>query len=46
MSASCRKGVSRYHYGRYSGRKMKSTNVEIIIGIRENNKTVKKTDTR
>ena len=32
ISVSCRKGSSRYHYGRYSGRKMKSTSVEVIIG--------------
>ena len=44
MSASCRKGISRYHNGRYLGRKMKSTNVEIIVGIKENNKTVKKAE--
>lgn len=32
LSASSRKGASRYHYGRYSGRKMKSTNLEIVVG--------------
>jgi large subunit ribosomal protein L22 len=35
ISASARKGPSRYHYGRYSGRKMKSTNVEIVVGERD-----------
>jgi large subunit ribosomal protein L22 len=35
ISASCRKGATRYHYGRFSGRKMKSTNVEIIVGERD-----------
>lgn len=32
ISVSCRKGSARYHYGRYSGRKIKSTNVEVIVG--------------
>lgn len=32
LSASVRKGTARYHPGRYAGRKMKSTNVEIILG--------------
>ncbi len=35
ISASVRKGTNRYHYGRYSGRKMKSTNVEIIVGAKK-----------
>jgi large subunit ribosomal protein L22 len=38
ISASARKGTQRYHFGRYSGRKMKSTNVEIIVGVRGNKK--------
>ena len=37
-SASCRKGVRRYRFGRFMGRKMKSTNVEIILIAKENNK--------
>jgi large subunit ribosomal protein L22 len=32
ISISARKGTSRYRMGRYSGRSMKSTNVEIIVG--------------
>ena len=44
ITASCRKGVSRYHYGRYSGRKTKATHIEIIVGIKENKKADKKTD--
>ena len=32
ISASARKGTTRYHYGRYSGRQMKSSNVEIVVG--------------
>ncbi len=35
LSLSARKGGARYHYGRYSGRKMKSTNVEVIVGVKE-----------
>jgi large subunit ribosomal protein L22 len=41
LSASARKGIARYHSGRYAGRSMKSTNIEIIIGLKEK-KTVKK----
>ena len=41
ISASARGGASRYHYGRYSGRKMKSTNVEIVVGIKDSKKTTK-----
>ncbi len=41
ISASVRQGSSRYHYGRYSGRSMKSTNVEIIVGLKEK-KTIEK----
>ncbi len=32
VSISCRKGSSKYHYGRYSGRKIKSTSVEVFVG--------------
>lgn len=32
ISVSGRKGTTRYHPGRYSGRKMKSTNLEVIVG--------------
>lgn len=32
ISISARKGITRYHNGRYSGRKMKSTSVEVVIG--------------
>jgi len=35
LNASCRKGSARYHNGRYSGRKMKSTNMEVIVGVKE-----------
>lgn len=38
LNASVRQGASRYHYGRYSGRKMKSTNVEVIVGVKESKK--------
>ena len=43
LSVSARKGSTRYHYGRYSGRLMKSTNVEVVIGHVEKKKVVKKT---
>lgn len=33
LAFSVRKGITRYSYGRYSGRKMKSTNCEVIVGI-------------
>ncbi|MFW5704622.1 MAG: 50S ribosomal protein L22 [Nanoarchaeota archaeon] len=33
ISASTRKGANRYHMGRNMGRRMKSTNVEIIVGV-------------
>ncbi len=42
LSISARKGTNRYHAGRYSGRKMKSTNLEVIVGIKEKKKEVKK----
>ena len=35
ISISCRKGTSKYHYGRYSGRKMKSTTLEVIVGAKK-----------
>jgi len=34
ISASARKGITRYHNGRNSG-KMKSTTVEVIVGVKE-----------
>ncbi len=34
VSASARKGTTRYHNGRNPG-KMKATNVEIIVGVKE-----------
>ena len=39
LSISSRKGTQRYHNGRYAGRKMKSTSVEVIVGLK--NKTKK-----
>lgn len=35
LSASARKGNNRYRMGRYIGRKMKSTNAEVIIGVKK-----------
>lgn len=35
LSVSARKGTSRYHPSRYSGRSMKSTSLEVIIGLKE-----------
>lgn len=35
LSSSARQGSARYHSGRYAGRKMKSTNIEIIVGVRK-----------
>lgn len=35
VSLSCRQGTSRYHNGRMMGRKMKSTNVEVVVGERK-----------
>ena len=35
VAASARKGASRYHAGRYMGRKQKSTNVEIVVGVKQ-----------
>lgn len=34
LSVSSRKGSTRYHPGRYSGRSQKSTSVEIIVGVK------------
>lgn len=44
LSVSVRQGSGRYHNGRYMGRKMKSTNTEVIVGIKE--KTTKKGDNK
>ncbi len=41
VSISARKGVQRYHNGRYFGRKMKATNVEVIVGVKETKKAKK-----
>jgi len=41
ISVSCRKGNSKYHYGRYSGRQMKSTTVEVVVGVKSNKKQSK-----
>lgn len=35
VSISARKGASRYHPGRYVGRRMKVTNVEVVVGVKE-----------
>lgn len=35
LSASSRKGTRRYRMGRYMGRLMKSTNVEIVVGVKK-----------
>lgn len=42
LSVSARKGSARYHYGRNAGRKMKSTNVEVVVGLKESAKEEKK----
>jgi large subunit ribosomal protein L22 len=34
VSASARTGSTRYHYGRHSGRQMKSTSIEIVVGVK------------
>ena len=34
LSVSPRKGNTRYHHGRYSGRAQKSTNIEVIVGVK------------
>ena len=34
ISISSRKGTSRYHPGRYSGRSQKSTTVEVVVGVK------------
>lgn len=36
ISVSARKAVGRYHNGRQMGRKMKSTNVEVVVGEKKN----------
>lgn len=41
LSVSGRKGNSRYHPGRHSGRSMKATNVEVIVGLKEKKATKK-----
>lgn len=41
LSVSARKGNARYHIGRYMGRKMKSTNLEVVVGIRESKEAEK-----
>lgn len=41
ISVSGRKGTTRYHPGRYQGRKMKSCNLEVIIGSRAKKETKK-----
>ena len=43
VSVSARKGTSRYHYGRYMGRKMKTSNVEVVLGVNKVVKAVKPT---
>lgn len=43
ISASARQGNSRYKMSRLSGRKMKSTNVEVIVAQVESKKSAKKT---
>lgn len=45
ISVSGRKGTTRYHPGRYQGRKMKSTNMEVIVGSRAKKETKKKVKT-
>lgn len=45
ISVSCRKGSTKYHYGRYMGRQVKSTSVEVILG-HVPKKTVKKEVTK
>ena len=42
IATSVRKGSQRYHMGRYSGRKMKSTSFEVIVGLKEKAKGGKK----
>ena len=43
ISVSARKGPARYHYGRHSGRKMKATHVEVIVGeVTKKNSSSKK----
>jgi large subunit ribosomal protein L22 len=35
LAISATKGTNRYHAGRYSGRKMKSTNLEVVVGLKD-----------
>lgn len=35
LAVSVRQGTGRYHNGRYMGRKMKSTNLEVVVGVKE-----------
>lgn len=35
LSVSGRKGSGRYHIGRHMGRKMKTTNLEVIVGVKD-----------
>ena len=35
VSVSARKAQTRYHYGRHSGRQMKSTTLEVIVGVKK-----------
>jgi ribosomal protein uL22 len=35
FAISVRQGSGRYHNGRHMGRKMKSTNVEVVVGVKE-----------
>ena len=37
VAISSRKGVNRFSLSRYMGRKMKSTNLEVVVGVREKN---------
>ena len=42
ISLSTRKGAQRYHSGRYAGRQMKSTSVEVVVGLKDNKEVSKK----
>jgi len=42
VSFSARQGPSRYRPGRHQGRKMKMSNVEVVLAVREKKKTTKK----
>jgi len=41
ISVSGRKGTTRYRPGRFSGRVMKSTNLEVIVGLKPKKEEVK-----